>query len=73
MQNSSTVDNGAFVITVVDGVKHYVRRKSISAKGRARVTMTTTNIKKALNFGSVKKATEFKDRLGTGYDIEPEQ
>lgn len=59
-----------FVITEIEGVKQYVRRKSISAAGRVAVTMTTTNKGKALDFGSVRKATEFKNRLGIGYAIE---
>ncbi len=70
MRHSKPNCNPAFVITAIDGVKHYVRRKQISKAGRASVTMITTNKSKALDFGSVKKATDFKDRLGIGYAIE---
>lgn len=70
MNHSKPNCNPTFVITEINGVKHYVRRKSISAAGRAAVTMVTTNKGKALDFGSVEKATDFKDRLGIGYAIE---
>jgi len=60
----------AYVITLINGIKHYVRRKSISSSGRASVTMVTTNISKALDFSSVEKATHFKTKLGIGYAIE---
>lgn len=67
---NALVGRSAYIITAIDGVKHYVRRKSISAAGRAAVTMVTTNKGKALDFGSVKNASDFKDRLGIGYAIE---
>jgi hypothetical protein len=71
---SGTIDilvvKGAYVFTMIEDIKQYVRRKSINAKGRARVTMTTTNIGKALDFGSEKNAKAFKDRMGNGYSVE---
>lgn len=70
MKHSKPNHQSAFVITAIDGIKHYVRRKTISKAGRAAVTMITTNRLKALDFGSVQKATDFKDRLGIGYAIE---
>jgi len=59
-----------FIITEIDNVKQYVRRKSITVNGRARVTMTTSNIDKAFDFGSNEKASDFLRKLGIGYAIE---
>jgi len=70
MTHSKPNHQSVFIITAINGIKHYVRRKSISAYGRVAVTMVTVNKGKALDFGSVEKATSFKDKLGIGYAIE---
>lgn len=59
-----------YVITAIDGEKQYVRRKLISSSGRGVVTMVTKNRLKAFDFGSIEKATSFKDKIGIGYAIE---
>lgn len=68
--NQECLNEKWFVVTQKEGVKQYVRRKSISSKGKAAVTMTTTNPLKALNFGTLKNATDFLSRIGIGYAIE---
>jgi len=59
-----------YISTYIDGVKHYVRRIRIG-KYTVSVTMVTTQIQKALDFGSQCNAANKLSKMGIGYLIEP--
>lgn len=56
------------VYTEINGVKHYVRRIRVS-KYVSCATMVTVNAYEAYDFGSLHKATKFKDSCGIGKAI----
>lgn len=64
-----SVNKKFFIFTEIEGVKHYVRRVH-HGKYTTAVTMLCTNWGKALDFGSIEKATKILDRMGIGKAIE---